>query len=143
MTADVERLGSEKYVRVTTFRRDGTPVGTPVWVGRDGDDLVVWTVTNAGKVKRIRNSGAVEVAACDIRGNVRGEPVRGTARILDAENTERVRRVLRKKYGVLGWLTVNGSIVRRGKKGTVGIAIRLGAARPERPEGKTGPERVS
>jgi PPOX class probable F420-dependent enzyme len=126
MTTEVERLAGGQYVRVTTFRRDGTPVGTPVWVGRDGDELVVWTTTNAGKVKRIRNSGQVEVAACDLRGKVNGETVRGTARILDAENTERVRQVLRKKYGILGWLTITGSIVRRGKKGTVGIAIRLG-----------------
>jgi PPOX class probable F420-dependent enzyme len=126
MATEIERLAGGQYVSVTTFRRDGTPVATPLWVGRDGDELVVWTPTGAGKVKRLRNNGRVEVAACDFRGRVAGDAVAGTARILDAEGTERVRRVIRRKYGVMGWVTVFGSIVRRGKKGTVGIAIRLG-----------------
>jgi uncharacterized protein len=135
VATEIERLAGGQYVSVTTFRRDGTPVATPLWVGRDGDELVVWTPTGAGKVKRLRNSGRVEVAVCDFRGRVSGEAVAGTARILDPEGTERVRRVIRRKYGVMGWLTVYGSIVRRGKKGTVGIAIRLAEGPPERPEG--------
>jgi uncharacterized protein len=135
MATEIERLAGGQYVSVTTFRQDGTPVATPLWVGRDGDELVVWTTAGAGKVKRLRNSGRVEVAACDFRGRVAGEAVAGTARILDAEGTERVRRVIRHKYGVMGWLTVYGSIVRRGKKGTVGIAIRLDEGPPGRREG--------
>jgi len=134
MATETERLAGGQYVSVTTFRRDGTPVATPLWVGRDGDELVVWTPTGAGKVKRLRNNERVEVAACDFRGRVAGESVAGTARILDAEGTERVRRVIRRKYGVMGWVTVQGSILRRGKKGTVGIAITL----DEGPTGRRG-----
>ena len=123
--SDVERLGRGSYLLVTTFRKDGTPVPTPVWVGRDGDELIVWTQATAGKVKRIRNNPMVEVTACDLRGKPRGETVKGTARILDAEGTERGRRVLRKKYGIAGHVVIGASKVFRGRDGTVCLAITL------------------
>lgn len=123
MASEVDRLAAGKYALVTTFRRDGTPVPTPVWVARDGDELIVWTARKTGKVKRIRNNGAVEVAACDLRGRPSGPSVKGEARVLDGERAERVRQLIKRKYGVLGWLTVTGSTIRRGRDGTVGIAI--------------------
>ena len=126
MASDVERLTGGKYVLVTTFRKSGAPVATPVWVVRDGDEVVVWTAVNTGKVKRIRNNGAVELAECDLRGNPSGAVVKGTARILDEEGSERTRQLIKKKYGLLGWATITGSVIRRGKKGTVGVAITLG-----------------
>jgi uncharacterized protein len=126
VVSEVERLTGGKYVLVTTFRKDGTAVPTPVWVARDGDELVIWSATEAGKVKRIRRSGEVEVAACDFRGNPSGPGVRGHARLLDAAGTERTRRLMKAKYGVLGWVTITGSLLRRGRDGSVGIAIRLG-----------------
>lgn len=123
--SDVERLGRGSYLLVTTFRKDGTPVPTPVWVGRDGDELLVWTQTSAGKVKRIRNNPAVELTACDLRGKPHGETVKGTARILDADETERGRKVLRKKYGIAGRVVIGSSKVFRGQDGTVCLAITL------------------
>jgi len=123
--SDVERLGRSSYLLVTTFRKDGTPVPTPVWVGRDGDELIVWTQSTAGKVKRIRNNPTVELAECDFRGRPRGETVKGTARILDEDGTERGRRVLRKKYGITGHITIGASKLFRGRHGTVCVAIRV------------------
>lgn len=123
--SDVERLGRGSYLLVTTFRKDGTPVPTPVWVGRDGDELIVWTRSTAGKVKRIRNNTAVELTECDLRGKPRGETVKGTARILDAEETEHGRRVLKKKYGISGYVTIGASKVFRGREGTLCLAITL------------------
>ncbi|MEW9532424.1 PPOX class F420-dependent oxidoreductase [Microbispora sp. NPDC049125] len=121
----VERLGAEPYVSVATFRRDGTPVATPIWVVEDGDALVIWTPSDAGKVKRIRNNPKVTVTPCDVRGHLRGEPVEGRAEIRSDEYTDRIRRLLIKKYGLLGWLTVRGSVLRRGRHGTVAISITL------------------
>jgi uncharacterized protein len=120
----VDRLGAGKYVLLTTFRKDGRAVPTPLWVARDGAELVVWTVTNSGKVKRIRGRGEVTVAPCDVRGRPLGDAVAGRATIADAAGTERIRRLLRRKYGLLGWITITGSRLRRGKDGTVGIRIR-------------------
>jgi PPOX class probable F420-dependent enzyme len=121
----VELLGAEQYVSVVTFRRDGTPVATPVWVVRDGDALAIWTPAGSGKVKRIRNNPRVTVAACDVRGRVRGEAVEGRAEPLSAEHTERVRARLTKKYGLVARLTIWGSKLRRGREGTIGIRITL------------------
>jgi uncharacterized protein len=120
----VDRLGAGKYVLLTTFRKDGRAVPTPLWVARDGAELVVWTVTNSGKVKRIRGRGEVTVAPCDVRGRPLGDAVAGRATIADAAGTERIRRLLRRKYCLLGWITITGSRLRRGKDGTVGIRIR-------------------
>ncbi len=123
--APLERLASGKYLLVTTFRRDGREVATPVWVVRDGDALGIWTATGSGKVKRIRNRPDVLVGACDVRGNPSGERVPGRAVILDDPQTEHCRALVRRKYGLIGRLTVLGSRLRRGSEGSVGIRITL------------------
>ena len=123
--ADLERLASGKYLLVTTFRRDGSQVPTPVWVIRDGDALGIWTVATSGKAKRIRNRADVLVSACDMRGNPSGEPVPGQAQILDDGQTQHYRGLLSRKYGLPGKLTLLGSRLRRGTDGTVGIRITL------------------
>lgn len=127
MAAEIERLSRGNYLLVTTFRRDGTPVPTPVWVARDGDELIVWTQTTAGKVKRIRNNPEVELTECDLRGRPRGAPIMGTARILDAEGTEHGRRVLKKKYGMTGRIVIGTSKRFRGADGTLCLAISVSA----------------
>jgi PPOX class probable F420-dependent enzyme len=123
VNSDIARLGESKYLLVTTFRKDGTPKPTPVWVAHDGTELLVWTVADSWKVKRVRRNPAVEVAPCTMRGEPLGAAVPGTARVLDADDTERVRRALAKKYGPLGRVTLFFSKLRRGVTGTVGIAI--------------------
>ena len=122
---DVERLSKGNYVLVTTFRRDGTPVPTPVWVGRDGDGLIVWTGSETGKVKRIRNNPVVELAPCGVRGRPRGTSVKGTARILDAEGSHRGRGLLKRKYGITGRLLIGSSERFRGRTASLCVAISL------------------
>ncbi len=123
--SDIERLSRGSYLLLTTFRKDGTPVPTPVWVGRDAEDLIVWTQAAAGKVKRVRNNPTVELTECDLRGKPRGATVKGTARILDADGTERGRRVLRKKYGIAGRVVIGASSTFRGRDSTLCLAITL------------------
>ncbi|MFD8382111.1 PPOX class F420-dependent oxidoreductase [Streptomyces sp. NPDC059679] len=131
--AELARLGASKYVLVTTYRRDGRTVPTPVWVVRDGDTLGVWTRADSGKVKRIRNRGDVLVAPCDLRGNRRGDDIPGRAEVLCGADVERYRGLLRRKYGLTGRLTVWGSVLRRGREGTVGIRITLGDGTGDQP----------
>jgi PPOX class probable F420-dependent enzyme len=119
----LEQLGTEKYVLLTTYRKDGRAVPTPLWVVPDGDGLAVWTPTDSGKVKRIRNAGRVTVAACNFRGEPRGEAVEAVARVGTPAGTERVRRELGRKYGVLGRVTVWSSKIRRGADGTIAIFV--------------------
>ncbi|MFF2503236.1 PPOX class F420-dependent oxidoreductase [Streptomyces sp. NPDC058067] len=120
------RLGAGKYLLVTSFRKNGSPVATPVWVVRDGSSLGVWTVADSWKVKRIRQRGDVLVGPCDARGNPTGEQTPATAEICTPEVTARYRTLIRRKYGLLGTLTLLGSRLRRGLRGTVGIRITLG-----------------
>jgi uncharacterized protein len=121
----VDSLGAAQYALVTTYRRDGRAVPTPLWVVRDGDAIAVWTPTDSGKVKRIRARAAVVVGPCDFRGNLLGDEVPGIAKVLDADGTARVRELLARKYGLMGRLTIWGSRIRRGVAGSVGIRITL------------------
>ncbi|MFI9558701.1 PPOX class F420-dependent oxidoreductase [Nonomuraea endophytica] len=116
-------LGDEQYVSVTSYKRDGTAVATPVWCARDGEAVVIWTVADSWKVKRIRANPRVTVAPCDLRGKVSGPAVDGKAEILPAGESERVRDLLRRKYGLIGRITLLGSRLRRGATGTLAIRI--------------------
>lgn len=121
----LDRLGAGKYLLLTSYRKNGTTVATPVWVVRDGDTLGVWSVADSWKVKRIRARGDVLVGPCDARGNPTGDQIPATAEICDASTTAHYRRLLALKYGVLGRLTLLGSRLRRGSDGTVGIRVTL------------------
>jgi hypothetical protein len=123
MTSEIERFDAEHYVSLTTFRRDGTAVPTPVWVAGDGAALYVWTPTRSGKVRRIRRRPEVTLAPCDARGRVRGEAVPAIAEICDAAATDLTRELVKKKYGWTARVLVRLSILRRGRDGTVGLRV--------------------
>jgi len=90
-------LADSRYISLTTFRRDGSPVSTPVWVvSDDGSRLLVWTGARTWKAKRIARDPSVLVARCTFRGRERGPRVAGTARLV-AE--PRIDELVRAKYG--------------------------------------------
>ncbi|MFJ4784133.1 PPOX class F420-dependent oxidoreductase [Streptomyces sp. NPDC088794] len=126
----LDRLASGKYLLVTTYRKNGTTVATPVWVVRDGDTLGVWTVADSWKVKRIRARGDILVGPCDVRGNPTGDSVPATAEITDAATVAHYRTLITRKYGLMGRFTLLGSRLRRGLDGTVGIRVRLVGPEP-------------
>jgi PPOX class probable F420-dependent enzyme len=125
MTSTVDTLGEASYVLVTSYRKDGRAVPTPVWVVRDGDAIAIWTVRDSGKVKRIRRDGTVLVGPCDVRGRLTGQEVPGRATILASTDTARIKELLKRKYGIYGRITLWGSKIRRGENGTLGIRIAL------------------
>jgi hypothetical protein len=65
-------IQGHKYLLLTTFRKAGTAVPTPIWFAEDNDKLYVKTRADSGKTKRIRNNPQVRVAPCTIRGKVTG-----------------------------------------------------------------------
>lgn len=118
------RLGAAKYLLLTTYRKDGSIAPTPVWVARDGSTLVVWTRAKSAKVRRLRRDPRVELAECTFKGAPLGSGVAGTGRVLDdPAAVERVRSLIKKKYGITGWLTVQGSVLRRGRAATIGLEL--------------------
>ncbi|HJQ70481.1 MAG TPA: PPOX class F420-dependent oxidoreductase [Blastocatellia bacterium] len=94
-------FAGQKYLNLATYRKNGTAVNTPLWFAEEGGQFYVYSLANAGKVKRIRNNPRVKVAPCDIRGNLKGEWVEAEARILDSAKAEHGHRLLNKKYGLL------------------------------------------
>jgi PPOX class probable F420-dependent enzyme len=88
------------HILLTTFRKNGNPVPTPVWYGRTGDHLYVFSLAKTGKVKRILNNGKVQIAACTGIGRVTGPTMEAQARILPKEEEIIARRALRRKYPV-------------------------------------------
>jgi PPOX class probable F420-dependent enzyme len=99
-------LASANYVALTTFRRTGAPVTTPVWFAPSLDEpglFTVITVDDTGKTKRLAHTDTVDLQACDIRGKVApGTPTfHGTARVVrDADHVASVRRAVVAKYGL-------------------------------------------
>ncbi len=117
-------MSQSRTVLLTTFKKDGTPVGTPVWVAPEGDRIVVWTNPKTWKVKRIRRNPDVTLQVCDGRGRPTAQEVLpGSARILDADGTQRVRDLVASKYGLIGRLAIRGHKLLRGADASVGIAI--------------------
>ncbi len=93
-----ESLARRRFALLTTWRRTGVAVATPVWVVVDDSKAYVIS-RGPGKVKRIRNNPAIEIGPCTMRGRPLGEAEPGVVRILNAEPAASVCRAFRRKYG--------------------------------------------
>src|SRR5579859_5191055 len=91
-------IAGQKYISLTTFRKTGLGVATPVWFGEEDGKLYVMTRSDMGKTKRIRNNPQVRVAPCTVRGKVMGPEIAATARILPREDHARARAAINRKY---------------------------------------------
>jgi PPOX class probable F420-dependent enzyme len=122
-------IGNETYANLSTFRKTGKEVWTPVWLAPDGDRIVVYTNATSGKVKRIRNGGRVRLAPCDVRGRLRGDWVDGQARMLEepAELDRALAAVVR-KYGWQMKLALLASRLSGRYKDRAAIEIRISSA---------------
>lgn len=125
-------LGDEKYILLTTFRRDGTPVATPVWsVKLDEERIGFWTSSESGKAKRLAHTARVTVTPCDARGRVKAgaEAVDATAHLVTGRELEEIRTRIVAKYGVMTKFTkflARAAGVLRGKRipyGDRGVVI--------------------
>lgn len=97
----------QKTILLTTYRRDGTPVGTPVSVVVEGDRAFVRTYDKAWKVKRIRKNSNVEIApATTVRGKPTGPAIRARARLLSGDESVRAGQAIVRKYPLLHRLLV-------------------------------------
>jgi hypothetical protein len=129
-------LDEEKYILFTTFRADGTPVSTPVWiVPLDDGTFGFWTSSGSGKAKRLAHTDRVTVQPCDARGKVKQGSVElaATARLVEGSEMAPVAAKIKAKYGAMTsiskWL---GSIVAAVKRrpmpyGDRGVIITLTA----------------
>ena len=113
-------LGDEKYLALTTYKRNGTPVTTPVWAAPVEDGKIgFWTSSGSGKAKRLAHTAKVTVQPCDARGRVKAgtSPTEATAVLVTGPQLEGIRTKIRAKYGfmcsVTKFLNQVGGILKR------------------------------
>jgi PPOX class probable F420-dependent enzyme len=87
-----------KYLSLTTYRRDGSGVATPVWFVAEKGRLLVMTDADSYKVKRIRHNDLVTVAPCTARGKLRNQPIRARAEILSDSEGQHIEELMARKY---------------------------------------------
>ncbi|HEY3959296.1 MAG TPA: PPOX class F420-dependent oxidoreductase [Solirubrobacteraceae bacterium] len=125
-------LSDEKYMLLTTFRRDGAPVSTPVWVvGLDNETVGFWTSSGSGKAKRLVHTARVTVQPSDARGRIKqgSAPTEATAHIVTGSDFEAIRERVIAKYGFMTKITkalgTIGGIARRKRipYGDIGVVL--------------------
>ena len=118
LDAGLASIADERFVSLTTFRKSGVGVSTPVWIARDGDALIVTTPDGTGKVKRLRNSSRVELRPSTRMGKV-ADDARVVAAVAEIVDTDEARssqaRIFLAKYRLQ--YRVFMFIERLGKKG--------------------------
>jgi len=125
-------IADEKYVSLTTYKRDGSEKSLPVWIADFGDGTVGFTTSSSSyKVTRIRNDGRVVMQPSNAKGEVRAgtEPVTGTATVVTGEEFEPYAAAVAAKYGLLyRAITLWGSLMRtlgRGSGTDAAVVITL------------------
>jgi PPOX class probable F420-dependent enzyme len=119
-------IDGARYISLTTFKRDGSPVSSPVWITGANGAYVFTTGTNAWKTKRLRRNSSVELRACDLRGRVKPQATRyvGTGKVdASAEAIAAAERALAAKYG---WQFRATKLVDQ-------LKVRLGRGDPQEP----------
>jgi len=90
-------IHGQKYICLTTFRKSGHGVSTPVWFGEDNGKLYIMTRSDSGKYKRIRNNPRVQIAPCTMRGKIKGPQFPATPRILPPEEWAHAKQTIHRK----------------------------------------------
>ena len=103
-------LNKASYMSLTTFRKTGEPVTTPVWFAEQDGIIYFYTFPSAGKVKRIGHTARVTLAPCTLNGKVTGPTSAGKARILTEPAEEALaEKTLANKYGII-WRSCNAVV---------------------------------
>ena len=99
MTNNFDQFSDQKYLNLETYKKDETPVKTPVWFVINSGALYVVTRESTGKVKRLKNNQNVRIVPCGFKGEEKGEWVTGKATLVAGEESEKAIKLRRKKYG--------------------------------------------
>jgi PPOX class probable F420-dependent enzyme len=120
-------LGDQKFVSLTTFKRNGEAVASAMWIVGENEQLWAWTPADAWKVKRIRRNPRVTLTPCGRTGKVQaGAPVvEATAEVItDAAEVTRVESLIKAKYGLeFRLVTLIETIAARGRKPRFAVRI--------------------
>ena len=101
----LDQFLDQKYINLETYKKDGTPVRTPVWFVIDKDLIYVITRDSTGKVKRLKNNQYVRIVSCSFKGEPKNEWVKGKTEMITGEEADKVIKLRKKKYGMFARLT--------------------------------------
>jgi PPOX class probable F420-dependent enzyme len=107
---DLNNFIDVEYINLITYKKDKTPVTTPVWVADYSDSLVVTTSLNAGKVKRVRNNGEATIYVTNQSGSEKlSESLDLQASLIEEPSLKKqAADVIRKKYGLMAKMIMKG-----------------------------------
>ncbi|WP_446665175.1 PPOX class F420-dependent oxidoreductase [Flexivirga sp. B27] len=116
----------DQFYALKTFRKNGEPVATPIWLAPAGGRWYAYTPARTGKASRIEHTARVEVAPSDFHGAPRGEWVPGRALVLRGAQASTARRVLRAKYGIkFRFFELVMLLGRRRRHGGPGVGLQI------------------
>jgi PPOX class probable F420-dependent enzyme len=92
-------LGPNPFIALTTYRKNGTPVMTPVWFVQQGSKLFVWTAADSGKAKRLKNNACVRLGPSNHSGKLLGDMQEGSARFVAEAEFAALEKAFKAKYG--------------------------------------------
>ena len=100
MDSRLEQFTDQKYINLETYRKDQTPVKTPVWFIINNDRINITTKETTGKVKRLRNNQTARIAICSIKGDIKSNWVDvDVQKIIQESDVEKIVKLRKKKYG--------------------------------------------
>jgi len=107
---DLNDFVDVEYINLIKYKKDKTPVTTPVWVADYSDSLVVTTSLNAGKVKRVRNNGEATIYVTNQSGSEKlSESLDLQASLIEEPSLKKqAADVIRKKYGLMAKMIMKG-----------------------------------
>lgn len=93
-------LKDASYISLSTQKKSGDSVATPVWFSQEDDTIYIFSASDAGKVKRLKNFPAAKIAPCTVNGKIRGEWLDIDTHIIDDPALEqKAHKALIDKYG--------------------------------------------
>jgi len=104
MENKLEPFLDQKYINLETYKKDGTPIRTPVWFVIDKNLIYVITRDSTGKVKRLGSNQNVRIVPCSFKGEPKNEWVKGAAEKITGDEADKVIKLRKKKYGMFARL---------------------------------------
>jgi len=100
MDSKLQQFTDQKYINLETYKKDQTPVKTPVWFVIENDQIYITTKETTGKVKRLRNNQNGRIAVCSMKGDIKGDWISvGLEQINEDSDVEKIVKLRKKKYG--------------------------------------------
>ena len=126
-----------KFIALSTFRKSGQPVVTPVWFTQRDGKLYVWTGASSGKVKRLRNNPRVSLAPSDFSGKPLGDDLPGSVSFPPEGEWKVLTGLFRSKYG-LQFSFFSGMSRLRGQRDNLFLEISPAPPEPHRKQSNEG-----